>query len=119
MEQLLTFDQLPQAVTRLTKEVSALKSLLINRQELPAKQEEKWLDLNELIEYDPEKRTKPTWYSKISKGEVPYHKQGKKVYFLKSEIDNWLKAGKKKSNSEIEAEAEAFLSNNKKGCNNG
>lgn len=75
---------------------------------------EKWLDLNELIEYDPEKRTKPTWYSKISKGEVPYHKQGKKVYFLKSEIDNWLKAGKQKSSSEIEAEAEAFLSNNKK-----
>jgi predicted DNA-binding transcriptional regulator AlpA len=73
-----------------------------------------WLDLNELIEYDPEKRTKATWYSKISKGEVPYHKGKKKVFFLKSEIDNWLKSGKQKTNIEIEAEAEAFLSNNKK-----
>ena len=85
------------------------------QEQTPTEQPEKWLDLNELIEYDPEKRTKPTWYSKISKGEVPYHKRGKKVYFLKSEIDEWLKAGKCKSNAEIEAEAEAYLSNNKKG----
>lgn len=114
MEQVLTFDQLPKAVIMLTNEVSELRRLLIERQEQHNEQPEKWLDLNELIEYDPEKRTKPTWYSKISKGEVPYHKRGKKVYFLKSEIDAWLKAGKCKSNAEIELEAETFLSNHKK-----
>ena len=114
MTENLTFDQLPKAVTMLTKEVSELKHLLINEQEQKStEQPEKWLDLNELIKYDPEKRTKPTWYSKISKGEVPYHKRGKKVYFLKSEIDAWLKAGKCKSNAEIEAEAEEYLSNKK------
>lgn len=119
MEQ-VTFENLPNAVTMLTKEVSELKRLLIEKQkQIPTEQAEQWLDLNELIEYDPEKRTKPTWYSKISKGEVPYHKRGKKVYFLKSEIDAWLKAGKCKSNAEIEQEAEAYLSNNKKGLNNG
>ncbi len=110
MEQILTFDQLPKAVTMLTKEISELKSLFIERQEQPTtEQPEHWFDLNDLIKYDPEKRTKPTWYSKISKGEVPYHKRGKKVYFLKSEIDTWLKAGKCKSNAEIEAEAESYL----------
>ena len=114
MQENLTFDQLPKAVTMLTNEVSELKRLLLEKQELtPTEQVEQWLDLNDLINYDPEKRTKPTWYSKISKGEVPYHKRGKKVYFLKSEIDNWLKAGKCKSNAEIEAEAEEYLSNKK------
>jgi predicted DNA-binding transcriptional regulator AlpA len=120
MEQNLTFNDLPKAVTQLKKEFSELKSFLMQKQaEPPTEQAEQWLDLNDLIQYDPEKRTKPTWYSKISKGEVPYHKRAKKVYFLKSEIDAWLKAGKCKSNAEIEQEAEAYLLNNKKGLNNG
>jgi len=106
----ITFEQLPQAVNNLTKEVSELKRLLIKRQEKPIEdQQDVWLDLNELVAYDPEKRTKATWYSKISKGEVPYHKRFKKIYFLKSEIDEWLKAGKRKSNAEIEAEAYALM----------
>jgi len=85
------------------------------KQTSSSQQANEWFDLNELIEYDPEKRTKPTWYSKISKGEVPYHKKGKKVYFLKSEIDKWLRAGKCMTTSEIEAEADAFLANKKGG----
>mgnify|MGYP000135587209 CR=1 FL=1 len=81
----------------------------------PTEQSQQWLDLNDLVKYDPEKRKKPTWYSKISRQEVPHYKRGKKVYFLKSEIDEWLKQGRKKSNAEIEQKAEAYLSNNKKG----
>jgi len=116
MEQKLTFEELPTAVTILTKEVIEIKRLLTEKQkQISLEQPEQWLDLNELIKYDPEKRTKPTWYSKISKGEVPYHKRGKKVYFLKSEIDAWLKGGKCKSNEEIDKEAEEYLSNLKKG----
>ncbi len=116
MKTILTFEQLPEAVTMLTNEVSEMKRLLLNKQEQSStEQPEQWLDLNELIKYDPEKRTKPTWYSKISKGEVPYHKKGKKLYFLKSEIDAWLRTGKCKSNAEIEAEARTYLLKNKKG----
>lgn len=115
MEQVLSFDQLPKAVTLLTREVSELKRLLIEKQETnPTEQPEEWLDLNELIQYDPEKRTKPTWYGKISRNEVPHYKRGKKVYFLKSEIDVWLKQGKCKSNFEIEQEAQEYLKNHKK-----
>lgn len=119
-EDKITHNTLPQAVSNLTKEVSELKRLLIERQEKPTEdQQDVWLDLNELVAYDPEKRTKATWYSKISKGEAPpYHKRAKKIYFLKSDIDVWLKAGKRKSNAEIEAQAEAYLSNTKKGLNN-
>lgn len=116
MEHNLTFDSLPLAVTILTNEVSELKRLIIESQERKSnKQPERWFDLNDLIQYDPEKRTKLTWYSKISRNEVPYYKRAKKVYFLKSEIDEWLKQGKCKSNAEIELEAAAYLSNNKKG----
>ena len=116
MEQNLTFDQLPKAVTMLTKEVSELKNLLIEKQEQNSTEEpEQWLDLNDLIQYDPEKRKKATWYSKISRNEVPHYKRGKKVYFLKSEIDEWLKEGKRKSNSEIQDEVDSYFANKKKG----
>ena len=59
--------------------------------------------------------TVPTMYSKVSKAEVPVSKRGKRLYFFRSELLKYLKEGRKKSNAEIEAEAEAYLSDNKKG----
>lgn len=59
--------------------------------------------------------TKPTVYSKVSKNELPgVCKQGKRLYFDRQTIIDWIKQGRKKSNAEIEAEAKAYLSNNKK-----
>lgn len=54
--------------------------------------------------------TVPTMYSKVSKGEVPVTKRGKRLYFFRSELLEYLKQGRKKSHAEIEAEANAYLS---------
>jgi hypothetical protein len=50
----------------------------------------------------------------VNVGIIPVHKGGKKLRFLKSEIDNWLRQGRKKSNAEIEVEADQYLKNKKK-----
>jgi excisionase family DNA binding protein len=63
--------------------------------------------------------TVPTMYSKVSKGELPVMKRSKRLYFSRTELLEYLKQGRKKSNAEIEQEAEAYLLNNKKGLNNG
>jgi excisionase family DNA binding protein len=63
--------------------------------------------------------TVPTMYSKVSKGEVPVMKRSKRLYFSRTELLDYLKEGRKKSNAEIEQEAKAYLLNNKKGLNNG
>jgi excisionase family DNA binding protein len=63
--------------------------------------------------------TVPTMYSKVSKGELPVMKRSKRLYFSRTELLEYLKDGRKKSNAEIEAEAKAYLLNNKKGLNNG
>lgn len=63
--------------------------------------------------------TVPTIYSKVSKGELPVMKRGKRLYFSRTELLEYLKGGRKKSNAEIEQEAKAYLLNNKKGLNNG
>lgn len=54
---------------------------------------DRWFDLNELCIYHPDKPSKPTVYGWVSAGTIPVHKGGKKLRFLKSEIDNWLKQG--------------------------
>jgi len=59
--------------------------------------------------------TVPTIYSKVSKGELPVMKRSKRLYFSSTELMEYLKEGRKKSNAEIEQEAEAYLSNNRKG----
>ena len=63
--------------------------------------------------------TVPTMYSKVSKGELPVMKRGKRLYFSRTELMEYIKEGRKKSNAEIEQEAEAYLLNKKKGLNNG
>lgn len=59
--------------------------------------------------------TVPTIYSKVSRGGLPVMKRGKRLYFSSTELMEYIKDGRKKSNAEIEAEAEAYLSDNKKG----
>ena len=51
----------------------------------------------------------PTIYSKVSKGELPVMKRSKRLYFSRTELMEYVKAGRKKSNAEIEAEAEKYL----------
>jgi excisionase family DNA binding protein len=59
------------------------------------------------------KLTTSTVYGLISKGTIPCMKQGKRVYFSKIELINYLKQGKKKTISEIKAETDTYLSNKK------
>ena len=78
---------------------------------------EKLLTIQEAAEFL--RLTVPTMYGKVSKGELPVMKRGKRLYFSRTELLEYLKDGRKKSNAEIEQEAKAYLLNNKKGLNNG
>lgn len=110
----VTFNDLPKAVTMLTKEVSELKRLLIEKQEEPpTEQPEKLLTVQEAAQFLNLKT--PTIYSKVSNGELPVMKRSKRLYFSSTELMEYLKEGRKKSNSEIKQEAETYLSINKKG----
>ena len=114
MNKNLTFDQLPEAVTTLTKEVSELKNLIITQQEQPTKEQpEILLNVQEAAEFL--KLEVPTIYSKVSRGELPVMKRSKRLYFSGVELMDYLKQGRKKSSAEIEQEAQAYLLKTKKG----
>ena len=110
----LTLETLPKAFTRLTNEVSEIKRLLLEKSNEQPTETDRWFDLNELCIYHPDKPSKFTVYGWVNAGIVPVHKGGKKLRFLKSEIDNWLRQGRKKTLAETTSEADAYLSNYKK-----
>lgn len=57
----------------------------------------------------------PTIYGLVSRSAIPCMKVGKRLYFSKDEIAAWLKAGKKHTIAELDAEADAYLLKKKKG----
>jgi len=56
---------------------------------------------------------KQTLYGFTSKNEIPFFKRGKKLYFRKSELEQWLTQGKQKTVIEIQKDAKDYI--NKKG----
>lgn len=109
----ITLETLPKAFTHLVNEVGEIRRLLQQKAETPTETDQ-WFDLSELCQYHPDKPSKATVYGWVNAGTIPVHKSAKKLRFLKSEIDAWLKQGRKKTLAETEAEAESYLQNHKK-----
>lgn len=59
--------------------------------------------------------SKPTIYSKVSKRELPFMKRGKRLYFSKSELLEYIKEGRRQTATEIKLEVNTYL---KKGGKN-
>ena len=115
MEQNLTFENLPTAVSQLNKKLENIERLLLQQNEQqPTEHPDQLLTVQQAAEFL--NLTMPTIYSKVSKGELPVMKRSKRLYFSRTELMDYLKAGRKKSNAEIEAEAETYLQ--KKGGDN-
>ncbi len=102
----LTFEQLPQAVSRLHDQLNNIEQLIREGNSQPSPVDEllsvsgaaKFLNLSV-----------PTLYGKVSRKEIPVNKQGKRLYFYKSELADWIKAGRKKTALEIRQEAEQYV----------
>ena len=115
MPEEISFNSLPHAVAQLLTKLNHIEKLLSEKSNSPHYDSDRWFDLDELVRYDPEKRSKPTFYGYVHRQEIPYHKRGRKLIFLKSEIDQWLKGGRRKTIEEIEEEAFFSLNSKKRG----
>ena len=97
--------------------LSSIENLILDLKQTktvePTEQPEQLLTVQEAAQFL--NLTVPTIYSKVSKGELPVMKRSKRLYFSSTELMEYLKEGRKRSNAEIEQEAEAYLSKNKKG----
>ena len=65
------------------------------------------INLNQAAEYVS--LSKSTMYKKTAERTIPHFKQGKKLYFKRSELDDWLTAQKISTHAEIEKEADEYI----------
>ncbi|MCC8038338.1 MAG: helix-turn-helix domain-containing protein [Bacteroidales bacterium] len=114
-ETTVTYDTLPQAVTYLIKEMERLHARMDNITAPAPEKEDRWMTVAELCDYLPQHPSTQTVYGWTSTNQIPFHKRGKHVLFLMSEIDRWLTQGAVKSHGQLAEEALAFIANKKKG----
>lgn len=110
--EVLTFEQLPQAVSLLHDKLNHIEQLLREGNNQPAPADE-LLSISEAAKFL--NLSVPTLYGKVSRKEIPVNKQGKRLYFYRSELADWIKAGRKKNTMEIRQEAEQYIISRKRG----
>ena len=93
-----------QRLSRIENILNHFKEQLDNGDKL---QQEKLLTIQEAEAFL--RLSVPTIYSKVSKCELPVMKRGKRLYFSTEELLAYVKAGRKKTNKEIESEASQNL----------
>lgn len=55
------------------------------------------------------KLAKPTIYELVAKRKIPHYKKGKRLYFRKHDLDEWINQGRVKTENEIRAEAGKYI----------
>ena len=80
----------------------------------PSASTKKIMTVDELSSYA--NLAKATIYGLTSKNQIPYHKspKGRKLYFVKSDIDEWLTSNRRATTAEIEAQAIRHIEEQKK-----
>lgn len=93
----------------LDERLSNIESILFEIKQLPNKElsKDKLLTVHEVAKLL--KLAPPTIYTKVSDNTLPFMKQGKRLYFLESDIIEYLKQSRNKTNAEIEEEATSYL----------
>lgn len=107
----ITFEQLPTAFSQLFSKVENIERLLQEKYTSQTQVEELLTiqQAGELLNLSI-----PTIYGLVSRSSIPVNKKGKRLYFSKQELTDWIRSGRKKTTAEIELEARNFLAKKRK-----
>lgn len=105
--ELITFEQLPKAVTQLCEDMAIVKRLLSEKDNVSQPEPDQFLTVDQTAEFL--KLAKPTIYGLISKGDLPVMKRSKRCYFSKADLISYLKEGRKLTGSEAAQKANEYV----------
>lgn len=109
----ITFDEMPEMLANIAERLISIE-IKVNRLTLPKQEvKDEWFNVQRLREYLPSHPAEQTIYGWTSTHFIPFHKRGKNIAFLKSEIDQWLQQGHRKSKADLMQEASQFISRKK------
>lgn len=101
----ISFENLPNAVSQLHNKLDNIEQLLLANNPVPA--QDSLLTIQEASELI--KLSVQSIYGLVSQSKIPVSKKGKRLYFSKQELISWINTGRKKTVSEIQAEANGYL----------
>ncbi len=115
MQSITNLEQMPQALNYLITKVESLEEMV---NELSIKkdvqEQPEWMNIDDLRLYLPSHPAKQTIYGWVNEKLIPYYKGSKKLTFKKSEIDEWMHQGHRKSADELQREAAEFINQKRK-----
>ncbi|HOT74104.1 MAG TPA: helix-turn-helix domain-containing protein [Bacteroidales bacterium] len=114
LQNTFTLEQMPQIVASLEQKVDRLVNLVLELKDAKGNTPDEWMDVEGLMAYHPDKPARKTIYDWVTLRRVPYHKDGKRLRFLRSEIDAWLAGGYHKTEDEMQEAAVDYV-NSKRG----
>jgi excisionase family DNA binding protein len=92
----VTFENLPETVERLYMRVDELVKLLSNREQNPS---EKLRTIDEAAAFL--NLSKATLYGYVHRKQIPFLKKSKRLYFVESELLNWIKDSRKENTESV------------------
>lgn len=98
-----TFDQIPIMMKKLYNKLEHLEKL-IERISPTRENQDELLNIQETSELL--NLSVSTIYSKVCKREIPFNKQGKRIYFYRHELMKWIKSGRVKTYLEVQNDIE-------------
>jgi excisionase family DNA binding protein len=110
----ITLENLPIAVSQLFEKLEGIETLLKSKGPNQTEDPNKLLNIEEASVILS--LAKSTIYALVSRNEIPYMKKGKRLYFTKSELFDYVKEGRKRTIDEIAENAIKNLQSNKKGA---
>ena len=116
MTRINKLEEMPQALNYLISKVESLEEKvneLSVKKDVPEQPE--WMDIDQLRQYLPTHPAKQTIYGWVNDKAIPYYKTSKKLTFQKSEIDDWLHNGRRKSTDDLMREAGEFVTLKQRG----
>jgi excisionase family DNA binding protein len=102
----ITFEKLPQAVSRLMEKLEDIEKLLLTRNNQQLPEEDRILTISEAAELLH--LTVPSVYRLVRQQEIPVSKRSKRLYFSKKELTAWIQTGRRRTTAEIRSESENF-----------
>jgi excisionase family DNA binding protein len=104
------FDKLPEIVRQLFEKVEHIEKML-QKFELKVIEENQLLNVSEAADFL--KISTASLYTKVSRKEIPVSKPGKRLYFVKAELQEWVKLGQRKTSAEISHDANLYKAHRK------
>lgn len=118
--QIPTFDMIPLMMANLLEDNKILAAKIdilekkLNLSILPKNDDNERMDVATARKYIPGHPAIQTIYGWTSSGNIPYHKIGKRIYFIKSELDEWLSHNQYKSYDNMRKEADEYVKSHRK-----